>query len=78
MGTHADRKKKRKEQAKEAEETETAQMVAVLATKWRCQTVSYKCVHCLRLAHQAVVTGTNGYVTDDELIAASSGMLRHK
>jgi hypothetical protein len=75
MGAHADRKKMRKEQAAQQE---NARMAAALAVKWRRPTVTYKCTHCLREAYHAVTTDTNGYVTDDELIAASGGTLRYK
>lgn len=78
MGAHADRKKKRQEQAKAKEAAENQRMAAVLAAKWRRPKVDYHCVHCLREAYHAVTTGTNGYVTDDDLIAASGGTLRHK
>ena len=38
--------------------------------------VPYTCEHCLERAYVAVRDGTNGYVTDQELLAASGGRLR--
>ena len=42
------------------------------------KSVTYSCAHCLKEAHDAVVAGKNGYVTDNELIDASGGRLKHK
>lgn len=52
-------------------------MVATLSARWR-NPVKYSCTSCLREAYSSVVSGRNGYVTDDDLIESSRHTLRHK
>lgn len=52
-------------------------MVRALEAAWR-RPVKYTCENCLCDAYQSVVTGTNGYITDEELMASSGNTLRWK
>ncbi len=40
--------------------------------------VKFTCIHCLTDAYNSVISGKNGYVTDEELIISSGYTLRHK
>ncbi len=52
-------------------------MVDKLEQQWK-HNVKYSCEHCLKEAYDSVITNTNGYVTDEELILSSNNTLRHK
>ena len=36
------------------------------------------CPYCLRIAYRSIMEDRTGYVTDEELIEASGGKLKHK
>jgi hypothetical protein len=40
--------------------------------------ITYTCQECLKVAYKSAVEEKRGYVTDEELIACSRGLLRHK
>lgn len=40
--------------------------------------VHSKCDTCLQVAYEAIRDGRNGYITDEELLEASNGRLKHK
>jgi len=67
--------KKRKE--KENEIKETNNMIAFLEEKWNTK-FKYSCSCCLKEAFLAEFNKKDGYITDDELITASNGRLKHK
>lgn len=51
-------------------------MIDTLKQKWK-NDVNYTCIHCLKIAHNSVINGNYGYVTDEELIVSSKNTLRH-
>ena len=40
--------------------------------------INSKCDTCLCVAYEAIRDGYNGYITDEELLEASNGRLKHK
>ena len=42
------------------------------------KTIHSSCDTCLHIAYEAICDGSNGYITDEELIKASNGRLKHK
>ena len=67
----------KKQVKKCAEEKQLHTICVFLGNKWK-HPVVYKCIHCLREAYQSVLNDTQGYVTDDELIASSNNTLKRK
>lgn len=39
--------------------------------------IKYTCETCLRSAYEAISNSRNAYVSDDELIQSSNGIIRH-
>lgn len=56
--------------------TKEAYMIEYLSQRWK-RPVTYSCEHCLTKAYEAERDGVRGYVTDEELIEASGGTLKH-
>jgi hypothetical protein len=52
-------------------------MCHFLENKWH-NAVTYKCEHCLQEAYCSELNNTQGYITDEELIASSNNKLKHK
>ncbi len=53
------------------------EMCEFLEKKWN-NTITYKCVDCLKEAYNSEVNDTQGYITDKELIISSNNKLKHK
>ena len=53
-------------------------MVCFLQSKWKTNNVKYSCANCLQIAYQSEIDNCQGYVTDDDLIESSNGILKHK
>lgn len=71
---------KQQKKAKRAavDHAQALHMVAFLEQRWGARKVTFKCRNCLVEAFESETNGTNGYVTDEELLAASNGKLRPK
>ena len=52
-------------------------MCDFLEKKWN-NTITYKCVNCLREAYYSELNNTQGYITDEDLIISSNNKLKHK
>jgi hypothetical protein len=53
-------------------------MICFLQSKWKTNDIKYTCANCLQIAYQSEIDNCQGYVTDDELIESSNGILKHK
>ncbi len=71
------KRQQKKAQADANNEQMCELMCNVLENKWG-NPVKYNCANCLEEAYQAVLNDVQGYVTDEELIESSGGMLRNK
>jgi hypothetical protein len=56
---------------------ELDKMCDFLQKKWN-NTITYTCQHCLQEAYNCELHDTQGYVTDEELIASSNNKLKYK
>ena len=52
-------------------------MCEFLEKKWN-NNVTYNCANCLQEAYDSELNNTQGYITDEELIASSNNKLKHK
>lgn len=52
-------------------------MISFLENKWNTK-FNYSCYSCLKEAYLAEFNKKDGYITDEELITASNGRLKHK
>jgi hypothetical protein len=67
----------KKQQKKDNEKIELKKMVECLEKKWKT-TIQYNCVNCVKTAYENTFNGTNGYVSDEELIHSSKNNLKSK
>ncbi len=77
MTSGAKRRHERKREKKENEIKETNNMISFLENKWNTK-FNYSCYSCLKEAYLAEFNKKDGYITDEELITASNGRLKHK
>jgi|688.fasta_scaffold888281_2 hypothetical protein len=52
-------------------------MVECLENKWKT-TIKYNCENCVRTAYKNIFNGTNGYISDEDLINSSNNHLKTK
>jgi len=73
MGKRTDKNLKNLDKKKD----ELDKMIRFLEEKYK-RKIKYSCIHCLQHAYKCELSGTYGYVTDDDLIESSNNTLRHK
>ena len=52
-------------------------MVECLEKKWKT-TIQYNCENCVKTAYENTFNGTNGYISDEDLINSSNHNLKTK
>ena len=67
----------KKQQQKDNEQKELKKMVECLENKWKT-TIQYNCENCVKTAYENTFNGTNGYISDEELINSSNNNLKSK
>lgn len=75
MAAKVSRRQQKKAAQRQKQDQLNARYVADLERAFRGP-VRWTCEHCLLAAYQKVTTGAGGYVSDDDLIDCSRGLLR--
>ena len=60
-----------------ADNIEFNKMRDFLEKKWN-NTITYKCINCLREAYYLELNNTQGYISDEDLIISSNNKLKHR
>lgn len=71
------KRQEKKQKKNEQMDMENKKMEEYLESAFHCK-ITYNCNNCLKEAYNALINNTDGYITDDDLIIASKGRLKHK